>query len=112
MDIMRLSKEQADSYVLGILKNNIDCTDNIKIITFIDNKRVHYQLEDDMFYHEGVKKRITPLKYLEYINLLKQALSKKGYSVSFIKHFIRKGVLKYEISYQLLEKAFIRERKK
>ena len=29
MDIMRLSKEEADAYVLNILKENIDCTDKL-----------------------------------------------------------------------------------
>ena len=113
MDIMRLSKEEADAYVLNILKENIDCTDKLCIITSLDNNKVHYQLEDESLYHENSYKRITPLGYLEYIMLLKTALAKKGYDHTFIKPIIRNGSVKYEISFRLLENVpFGRRRKK
>ena len=52
MDIMRLSREEADAYVLNILKENIDCTASLRIITTIENNNVHYQLEDESLYHD------------------------------------------------------------
>ena len=95
MDTMRLSKEEADAYVLNILKENVDCTDKLCIITSLNNNKVHY------------------LGYLEYIMLLKQALAKKGYAHAFVKPIIRKGSLKYEVSFQLLEnRSFGRGRRK
>ena len=113
MDTMKLSKEEADAYVLNILKENIDCTDKLCIITSLDSNKVHYQLEDESLYHETSFKRITPLGYLEYIMLLKQALAKKGYAHAFVKPIIRKGSLKYEVSFQLLEnRSFGRGRRK
>lgn len=113
MDIMRLSREEADAYVLNILKENIDCTDKLCIITSLDNNKVHYQLEDESLYHDTNYKRITPLGYLEYIMLLKTALAKKGYVHTFIKPMIRKGSLKYEVSFRLLENVpFERRRRK
>ena len=45
--------------------------------------------------------------------LLKAALAKKGYVYTFIKPMIRKGSLKYEVSFQLLENVpFERRRRK
>ena len=95
MDTMKLSKEEADAYVLNILKENVDCTDKLCIITSLNNNKVHY------------------LGYLEYIMLLKTALAKKGYAHTFIKPIIRNGSVKYEISFRLLENVqFGRRRKK
>ena len=112
MDTMRLSKEEADAYVLNILKENIDCTDKLCIITSLDNNKVHYQLEDEMLYHEMNYKRITPLRYFEYMMLLKTALAKKGYAHIFIKPIIRNSSVKYEISFRLLENIPFERRKK
>lgn len=112
MDIIRLSKEEADAYVLNILKENFDCTDNLCIITSFDDNKVHYELEDQMLYHETSYKRITPLGYLEYIMLLKTALVKKGYAHTFIKPIIRNGSVKYEISFRLLENVPFGKRRK
>ena len=112
MDTIKLSKEEADKYVLNILKDNIDCTDHIRIITTIDNNKIHYELEDEMLYHESGYKRITPLGYLEYMMLLKQALMKKGYSHTFIKPLIRKKTLKYEVSFRLLENTPLERKRK
>ena len=93
----------------GALKN-IDCTNKLRIITSLLDNKIHYKLEDESLYHGNSLKRITPLRYLEYIMLLKQALAKKGYTHTFIKPIIRKGSLKYEISFRLLESTH--ERKK
>ena len=113
MDTMKLSKEEADAYVLNILKENIDCTDSLCIITSFNDNKIQYELEDRMLYHESSYKRITPLGYLEYIMLLKTALAKKGYAHTFIKPIIRNGSVKYEISFRLLENmSFGRRRKK
>ncbi len=112
MDIMRLSKEQADAYVLGVLKENIDCSDHLEIITAFEKGKVHYQLEDEILYHDKYFKRITPLGFLEYIMLLKKALAKRGYQEVFIKPVIRGEVLKYEVSFRLLDKVVRRSRRK
>ena len=113
MDTMRLSKEEADAYVLNILKENIDCTDKLCIITSLDNNKVHYELEDESLYHETSYKRIKPLEYLEYIMLLKTALAKKGYAHTYIKPILRNSSVKYEVSFCLLENVpFERRRRK
>ncbi len=112
METMRLTKEEADTYVLNILKANIDCSDKLSITTSIDDNKVHYELEDEVRYHVRKHKRITPLRYLEYIMLLKQALSEKGYANAFIKPLIRNGTLKYEVSFLLYETKTSRRRKK
>ena len=112
MDTMRLSKEQADSYVIELLKRQIDCTDALCIITSIDQHHITYELKDYALYHNKSVVRLTPLAYLEYILLLKRALSEKGYHNTFIKPIIRQNKVKYEVSFRLLEKEMIRGRRK
>ena len=104
MDELRLTKEQADAFVLSILKENIDCSENIKIITLINEGKISYELEDIMFYKDKAHNRRTSLRFLEYITLLKQALAQKGYGQVFIKPVIRKETIKYIGSFRLLEK--------
>ena len=48
METMKLSKNEADAYVLNILKANIDCSDALSIITSIDGNKVYYELEDEI----------------------------------------------------------------
>lgn len=108
METMKLSKNEADAYVLNILKANIDCSDALSIITSIDGNKVYYELEDEIEYQEIKHKRLTPLSYLEYIMLLKQTLAEKGYTNAFIKPIVRKEIIKYEVPFHLYEKRISR----
>ena len=112
MDTIKLNKEEADAYVLSILKENIDCTDELCLKTDCSNNKLHYQLEDESLYHGSSVKRITPLTYLEYIALLKNALSKKGYVHIFIKPIIKKDSLRYEVSFRILENRSLKRRRR
>lgn len=111
MDELRLSMEEADAMVLSILKENIDCSENIRIHTAINDGKFSYELEDQMLYHCENFLRKTPLKYMEYITLLKTALAKKGYDRIFIKPVIRKREVKYIGTFRLIEVTRSRRKK-
>ena len=111
MDELKLNMEQADAMVLNVLKNNIDCSQDIKIYTFVNEGKISYELEDKNRYNGEKFLRKTPLKYMEYIMLLKTALEIKGYSNVFIKPIIRKGTIKYNVTFRLLSITKSRRRK-
>ena len=111
MKPMRLKQSKADIYVKHFLLQHTNCSENVCIITNINDYRIRYYLLDWMVYQDHVYKRLTPLKNSEYFQILKQCLYQKGYDVVYIKPLIRDD-LRYEVYFRVYERGNGRSRRK
>ena len=111
MKPMRLKQNVADTYVKQYLLKHTNCSENVCIITDVNDYRVSYYLLDWMVYQDHVYKRLTPLKNHEYFQILKQVLYQKGYDVVRINHLIRDD-LRYEVYFRVYERGSGRSRRK
>lgn len=113
MEKEKIDKNQADQLVINMLIEHTDCSPEVTICTYIDeeSKSIYYELKDKIRLTNGFRELIIPFKKIEYFTFLKKALANKGYLNSYIKPIIRKGTLKYEVTYGLLEQTYVRRRK-
>lgn len=112
METMKITKEKADSLVKEILIENTDLDYDARIETYVVERKIAYEIIGKVLYNGQTYEKRTPLKKMEYITLLKIALSKKGYEVTFIKPLFRKEKVQYEIFFYLLEKDEEMKRKR
>lgn len=109
---LKLSMEEADLLVKTSLLDGTDCDEALTIRTFFENNNVSYEILSKDFIRGHVLEKRTCLKKMEYITFLKLALSKRGYSVQFVKPVFRKNKVSYEIFFYLLEKEDEMQRKR
>ena len=110
MKPMKLTEEESNNIIKEYLLQQLDCGEEIEVITNIKNQRISsYYIFEEITHHGKKARRMSILSFTAYIRLLKSALQGKGYDVYFINPIIRED-LKYEIHFRVYDLSNSRKR--
>ena len=100
----KLSVSIANRIVSESLENLglIEDKENVSIRTFVSKNRVRYWIEDAVYYHGQITKKITPITPKGYLYLLEEGLKQKGYDDVHVYYNLRADDIDYLVNFSII----------
>lgn len=84
MKSRNINQETANKYVKLFLMNHTDCTQELEIITYLDNGNLSFEVQDFIMVNGRKIIRKTPLSRNEYFTYLKLSLNHLGLPAIYV----------------------------